>query len=221
MCKKALISMALILMLASSASAVPVNCMTLNTVADYVTQNAGGGCFVQDKLFTNFSYTGGGTVGAGLVGVDVVFSVLPTQDIHGFILNPAAGAVWNTSFTFGYTIAVNPPNPAINITGAELQINLNITARNPTTAVSTKGNGQVESTSSVLLTDTDLFAGVQSLTSSTVVTIPTGGFLISLEEDYIETINRISEPATIIVLGSGLLGMVAWSRLRRSGRSRP
>jgi hypothetical protein len=216
MCKKALIGVALVLMSVSSAFAVPVSCTTLSTLSEYIAQSAGGGCFVQDKLFTNFSYSGGGATVAADVAVDVVFSVVPSQDIHGFILSTPADGVWSTGFTFGYTIAVDPPNPAVNITGAELQINLGILA-NPTTVVSTKSNGLVQATAFGNLTDIDLFAGLQLLTSSTVVTIPTNGFLISLEEDYIQTLSSapVSEPATMTLLGSGLLGMLAWLRLRR------
>jgi opacity protein-like surface antigen len=207
---------ALISMSASSAFAVPVGCNTLTSLAQYIAQNPGGGCFVQDKLFTDFSYTGGGATVAADVNVGVIFSSLPGQDIHGFVLSTPTDGVWSTGFTFGYTIAVNPPNPSINISGAEVQINLGVLA-NPTSAMSTKSNGQSESVVFGNETDSDVFAGVQSLSSSTAVTIPPTGFLISLEETYIETLSppRVAEPGTMAVLGSGLLGMLAWLRWRR------
>jgi hypothetical protein len=195
--------------LPAPADAVPVDCNTLNTLGQFIA--ATDGCFVQDKLFTDFSYTGGGTVTASNVDVDVAFGV--GTEIHGLTLTPNAGSpVWTTGFTFGYTISVDPPDPLVGIAGASLQINLGVLA-NPASAVSTKSNGLVQSALFGDETDTDLFAPVSSLTSSTVVTIPAGGFLISLEEHYVQAI--IPEPQSLLLIGVGLAGLALGSSRRR------
>ena len=198
--------------LAGSAFAVAVDCNSLTTFQDYIDQSAEGGCFVQDKLFSNFDYTGGGVVTASNVSVGIVFSPAPGQDIHGFIFSPLGAPVWTADFSFGYTIAVDPPNPMVNITGAKLQSNLGILA-NPASAVSTKGNGLVQTAVFGDETAIDTFAGVQSLTSSTAVTM-NGGFLISLEENYTQTLTGVPEPGTSLLFTGGL-GLLLLGRLAR------
>ena len=176
-----------VLLAGGVASAVPVDCNTMTTLAQYITQSAAGGCFIQDKLYTNFSYSGGGAITSANVNVKVVFSASPigALDIHGFVLTTGAtSAVWTVGFTWGYTISVSPPNPSININSAKLQANFGNLSPNPASATTTKGNGLIQNASLGSETDKDSFAPVQSLTSSTTVTIPPGGFLISLKETY-------------------------------------
>jgi uncharacterized repeat protein (TIGR01451 family) len=176
-----------VLLMSGVAQAVPVDCNGMTTLAQYIAQNAGGGCFVQDKLYTGFSYTGGGSVTAANVNVKVVFSGTPTgpMDIHGFVLTTTAGVpVWTVGFTWGYTISINPPNPSIQINSAKIQGDFGNLGPNPASATTTKGNGLVQSVSLGSETDIDSFASAASLTSSTTVTIPAGGFLIALDETY-------------------------------------
>ena len=178
-----------VLLATGVARAVPIPCTSpgMITLADYITQSASGGCFVQDKLYTGFSYSGGGAITAANVKVKVVFSGTPTgpMDIHGFVLTTGTvSPVWTVGFTWGYTISVSPPNPSININSAKLQANFGNLSPNPASATTTKGNGLIQNASLGSETDNDSFAPVQSLTSSTTVTIPPGGFLISLKETY-------------------------------------
>jgi hypothetical protein len=200
------------LCLAANLAAVPIDCNGLTTLQEYIDQNAAGGCFVQDKLFSNFSYTGGGTVSADEVDVDVIFSVLPTTDIHGFTFTTIQGVpVWTVGFTLGYTISVEPPSPLITITAAQVQ-GLFGTQPNPATIVSTKSNGVVLNSAQGAETDTAIFAGVPSLASSTTVTIPLGGALQSLEENYSQTF--VPEPGSMILLGLGFT-VLSWGLRRR------
>jgi len=202
----------------TTLQAVPISCNdpTMATLADYITQSAAGGCFVQDKLFTNFSYTGGGAVTAASVNVDPVFSALPGTEIHGFVFNTTVGVpVWVTGFTLAYTIAVDPPDPLINMTAAKTQANFGILA-NPSSVTNTLGNGVVQTVILGDETKIDTFAAVQSLTVSNVATIPGGGFLISLENNFRQTL--IPEPASNILIGAGLLAVAAFARKRRAAR---
>ena len=90
MCRTVLLGFALVCALAGSAHAVPVECTSMNTLDQFISQNAGGGCFVQDKLFTDFSYSGGGSVTASDVDVATAFGI--GTDIHGFTLTPEPGS---------------------------------------------------------------------------------------------------------------------------------
>jgi len=183
---------------------------------DYISQSASGGCFVQDKLFTDFSYTGGGGLTPSLVKVDTIFSALPGQDIHGFLVSPVQGQpVWTVGFGLGYTIAVSPPVPGVLINSAKLQLNLGNLPPNPATGVSTKSNGAIQSVSFGDESETDIFAGVTSLTSSTNVSIPAGGFVASLEETYTQQVQVVvPEAGTSFLIGGGFLALALIRRRR-------
>jgi len=195
----------------ASAAAIDTPCVNGLTVGTLITS---GGCWIQDKIFTNWTYTGGGTVAAANVGINVIFSVVPGTEIHGFTFTPEA-AVWGTSFTLGYTIAIlSGPN---SIVSAQDQLLLG-EFPNLTSGVSTKGNGEVYVMSQALATDGSIFATpVLSLTSSTAVTIPAGAgnFVASLEEVYTQADTVIPEPMTFLLIGTGLVGL---GLLRRRAR---
>jgi len=197
--------------LAFSAFAVPVDCSGLETLSEYIALS--DGCFVQDKLFSSFEYSGGGAVTASNVGVSIIFSSGLLTDVHGFVFFPSGFPVWSSDFTLGYTIAVNPPNPMINITGAKLQTNMGFPP-NTATVSSTKGNGLIQTTSLGSETVTDTFGPVPSLTSLTQVTVGTNGFLISLEENYTQTLTGVPEPGTSLLFTGGL-GLLLLGRLAR------
>ena len=57
MCRTALLGFALVCALAGPVHAVPDNCTTMSTLDQFIAQSEAGGCCVQGKLFTSFSYT--------------------------------------------------------------------------------------------------------------------------------------------------------------------
>ena len=214
--RKILVLALLALMFSTAASAVAIVtplCVNSMTLANLI---GTGGCYVQDKLFSNWSYSGGGAVTDANVGINVIFSPVSGIDIHGFTFTPTGG-VWVEGFTLGYTISVLPASD-FSITGATDQFMLGPLS-NASLARSLKDGGTVATfnLSQGVTTQSATFPGVKSLTSLTTVTIPEGAlnFVASLEEDYVQMV--IPEPVTMILIGSGLLGLGFIRRRAKKG----
>jgi hypothetical protein len=190
-----------------------------------------GGCESGDKLFSNFTYTGGGALApASLVSFNVTESVLSGYDIHGFTFKPGVtvstggtitgDGIWSTSFSLGYTIAVLPSSPQY-LFGALSQFTLGPVPGNTSVATTTLSNGVVfnlsQGTASLPLnTKTALFESVKSLNVNTVVTIipeQSGNFVTGMAQNYTQQV--IPEPMTFVLIGTGLVGL---GLLRRRAR---
>ncbi|HEX8985929.1 MAG TPA: hypothetical protein VF767_10865 [Bryobacteraceae bacterium] len=208
--KNTLLAVGFGLSLSVLVSAAPIDCNSMSNLQQYLDQSALGGCMVQDKLFTNFTYAGGGTESASQVSVSATLASVPGIDIHGFTFVPKA--VWTSDFTIGYTIGVIPPSGSVIVAALD-QINVGPLS-NAASVVSTKGNGQVYTLDQTAgVTQSSLFAPVTSLSSSTTATIPAGAFLISLEEQYTQRLGpEVPEPATVTMLAGGLLGLLLIGR---------
>ena len=185
----------------ASAAAINTPCVNGQDVASLM---ASGGCWTQDKLFTIFAYTGGGAVTAANVAVTPTYDNVAGLDLHGFSFKPfGATTAWTSSFTLGYTITVF--TGPFSIIGATDQLMFSAVPTG-TTAVSTKSNGVVfNQLSYTTQTQSSLFAGVTSLSTSTVVNIPTGSYLVSLEENFTQAF--VPEPMTFVLIGTGLVGL--------------
>lgn len=193
------------LLLAGPALAMPVPCQTLVTFQDYLDQSPSGGCYIADKLFTGFAYAGGGAITAEDVRVIALQFTAPGFEADSLLFMPIGAGTWTSSFSIGYKIEIDPPAPGTSITAASLFGNFGPPG-NPAFASSVKSNGATLEIGLGIATDSAAFAGVQSLESSTEVTIPTGGLLISLEERYEQTSLPVPEPATTwLMLAGGLL----------------
>lgn len=200
--RKCLLCLLLLLVVAGAQlSATPVLCTTLATLQDYLNANAGGGCYVQDKLFSNFNYSGGG-VSAGNVQVTATLSLLPGIDIHGFTFVP--NTVWTSNFALGYDISVIPPSNKA-ITAALDQFNVGPGA-NAATLTSAKSNGITFNLTSGSATQSATFPAVTTLHSAATATIPANAFIISLEEQYQQEV-VIAEPMTFLMIGTGLASL--------------
>jgi hypothetical protein len=167
----------------TAAHAVPVPCPNATTLADLVLLNAGGGCFLQDKLFTGFSYSG---ADAALVVATVVFEVGSGPAVHGWTFARQGG--WTSGFTLAYTISVDPGAQGVTITGSKDQINTglipggtSVTDTQTAVVLSLDGSSLASETAQATYT------GVTSVTTSAVVTIPSGSLLVKLSQQFFQT----------------------------------
>ncbi|MEJ7606114.1 MAG: hypothetical protein WKF37_07565 [Bryobacteraceae bacterium] len=93
--------------LATTASAAPM-CMTSGTYADLLMTNSGGGCMINDKLFSDFSFgasaSGGAMVAtASSFGYNVIANV-PTDIGFRFNFSMAAFGGQSSDVLLGYLV---------------------------------------------------------------------------------------------------------------------
>jgi len=222
---KRLLHLSVILMaVAAVGSATPTTlCSTANTLANLIAMDATGGCISQDKVFSNFVYTGGGSITAANVAVQLV-AILGPNDVHGWIFSPATGAAWTTPFTLSYDITVNAANPNVSIIGSADQINTTIRPNriivndvqtglavgdvNPGTLTMTGLSNAAETDSTVSpFTDYSIHT-VSTLSFGPTGSAPRAGGLLSFEQNWYEQNSpETPEPVTFVLIGSGLIGL--------------
>src|SRR5688572_30358295 len=84
-------------LLAANATAAPVTCAANGSYASLMATNAAGGCFVEDQLFSNFTYLSGAS-GAGVAPVTA----------SNFLYSIIANAPTAVGFQFGFTLTALP-----------------------------------------------------------------------------------------------------------------
>jgi hypothetical protein len=213
----------------TAAQAVPADCLavlgTTGTLSSLLSLSSEG-CFHQDKIFSNFTYTGAGATQqpASMVNVSHVFQVLPTQDIHGWLIAPVSGQ-WTTAFNFGWTVTIcttlaqgcSDPNPFANMVAYKQQINSGVIPNGSiVTSVNTPNVGSpftVTTSGASAGNETVQVAINPAATQMTSMASFNGvGNLASLEQDVVQS-TAIPEPATMALIGSGLL-LVGFARRR-------
>ncbi len=202
-----------VLAAASLMSAAVVPCPTGGQVggltpslADLIALNAGGGCQSQDKIFSNFSYNDpSGVVPANLVTVGLVITQGLSSDIHGWIFAPSTGS-WTSSsngFTIGFTITV--ASGPFYIVGSKDQINTGFVP-NTSTMTDTQSMGTINTVGLAGLESSQLaYPGQLVITTSSKASISGSSLIASYEQDFFQS--SIPEPVTMILIGSGLLGL--------------
>ena len=188
-----LLAVALSLLSVPPVHGVPVPCQDASTLAELLLTNVGGGCFVQDKLFSNFSYSLG-PADAALVTATLVYQPGPGgPDVHGWTF--AREGAWTSGFTLAYTVSVDPGAEGVTITASKDQINTGLVP-SATSATDTQSATVLTLDGSSLASETAqaTYAGVTSLTTTTVVSIPSGSLLLKLSQQFFQTPSAKSVP---------------------------
>ncbi len=201
------------------AFAAPIACPTDATLATLIalpTTGPNAGCQSQDKIFSGFTYTGGGTVTAADINAGLVFQQPGgNTDIHGWNFIPAGGS-WTTGFTLSFTISVAPGNPDVSIFASKDQIDTGLVPNGIVMSDVQTGVGTLTTLGLTTAQETlqVSYPSMQSVSATSTATIPTGDGLLSFEQEWFEnTASSVPEPSAMFLLGTGLLG-VSLLRLR-------
>ena len=191
--------------MAASASAAPL--CTASTLLSQLIALGAGGCQNSDGtlLFNNFSYTPQGSdPAANLITYSPVNNTILKE--YGFAFDPSTGA-WSSGFNLSFTVAVTAGNPQIAIIGSVDQENSGFTP-NGTSVVDTQTGGTLTVTGTSTSTETTQLGPyiLETVTSSSVGTVPAGAAISSWEQDFFEG-SSAPEPATFSLIGGALLGL--------------
>ena len=232
---KRLLLLSVILMATTAVlSATPTTeCSTATTLASLIAMDATGGCISQDKIFSNFAYSGGGSITAANVTVHLV-AILGPNDVHGWSFNPTNNLSWTVPFTLSYDITVNSLDPLTSMFESADQINTTIRGNrvvvtdvqtgigigdtNPGTLTTTGlSNASTTASSTVPYADYSIHT-VSTFGYGPAGSAPRAGALLSYEQDWYEQNSpEVPEPVTFVLIGSGLIGLTF---LRRRSQKR-
>jgi hypothetical protein len=201
--------------------AAPVACPEHTTLGALISLNGSGadsGCQTQDKIFNNFSYSGGGDVLASDIFAHLIFQPGPnTQDIHGWNFAPVGGP-WTENFTLAYDISVAPGGGLLAIVAAKDQINSGFL---PNGVVATDVQTPNSGGSYTIITrgqagqETSQMAVANATSIRTVSSVSfsnSSDLLASYEQTWFQS--QVPEPFSMSLIGGGLL-LLGLTRFRK------
>ncbi len=212
------------------ASAVPIACPTTGSFETLVGTNTDGGCFVGDKLFSEFTYSSAAGASSGLQPDQLTYTTVVNAPVAiGFQFSGPIGTIPNPSMTISIGWIVTGPairSVHLGFTGSFFG---NSSARVDETyckggAVegcepANTGNLSVfTDQSGTQLVDQIQFAPVGILgVEKTITVTSSGGASFANISEILQTVDQVPsvpEPATTLVVSSGLLALCAVRRRR-------
>jgi hypothetical protein len=222
------LSILLVLVLGAFVSVAPAAplCVAGGTMASYEALGAGG-CVIGDKLFSNFGY--GSTVqGAGIPVLDSQVFLTP---VIADVYNPGPGIVFSSA---NWVVSASGVDSLVD---SSIFFSVSVLSGEPNmedgtltlSSFTVTGTGVADISETIGPSSTQLqvdsggpFASHAYFPSTNTVTVakdlflfvaagePGSGFIQvnSFEEDFSET----PEPVSVLLIGSGLLGLGLWRR---------
>lgn len=210
--KKVLVLLVGLLASASlNAAVLPCGDVAPLTYSNAQMQN--DGCFFGDKIFSNFTYSGGGDT----ANFDIAITENQLAAQHTVQLNPIS-VDWSTDFVITYMISMyapNMPSPDWSITGVQID---SIVSGSGSTIVKSFGAAPGVTVSSVNGGPSAMTAVLfqQSLVTITATFDVGGDAEVSTVQDNYQQGSAVPEPMTMALFGSGLLAIGLVRRLRKS-----
>lgn len=215
------LSTAIVLAFAMSVvlPAAIVDCGQVTLLSQVMAPSTGGdpadyGCYDQDKIYTNFYYSGTQYTPDQLP-LQAYFLVINGLDVHFLdLFSPSTSQRFTSPFQFGYIITVNTALPGNGLRRIS-QVGFDILGSS-SGAAATKSIWVDGSAVPVVLNDgSDVLTSAESIRVLVDVTATGFSGVRGVEDVYTQTL--IPEPATYALFGGGLLalGLLSRRRLRK------